>query len=211
MSDSKESSQERQEIYHLIDRCIKKDNDAMDRLLDVFLLMGAEIIKDKIVDYIKEKDGAYRDTLLGFVELWFFNNGKEAEQFFINSMKECVYAYVGMSYVYIHFERINADTYAQRALKSGCNFAYMALSRYEYKKGNYDKSLEYASKSVEHGVMFGYFGQGKAYAKLEKEKEAFECYYKALKYNCQYSKKNIKKHPNMMGMLFDMICLLMET
>jgi hypothetical protein len=200
--DTPQMTQQLQETRDLIDRCEKGDNNAMDKMIDILLLINN--MKGDVTTYIKEKKSAYANTLFGFKQLkWNISKIKETEEIFINNMKECIYAYIGMTYVYLELKRDNIYAYAQHALKSGCNIAYIPLSRYEYDIKNYDKSLEYATKAVEHGIMSGYFRQGMAYQSLGKEKEAFECYSKGVANNCYYSKQEIKKSPKMMEMTLD--------
>jgi hypothetical protein len=202
MSDSKENSQEFKETYDLIDQCAQGNNDAMDKFLDMFLYKMDDL-EDEIVNYIKSKDGAYAKTLLGFVEMWKYDNCKTAQILFIQNMQQCVYVYAGMSYIHMNRDKSNAKEYAMVALNAGCNFAYFPLSRYEYNERNYTKSLEYAVNASECGFSYGLFTQGRAYEELNEYDKAFNHYSIVLVKNCKYAKENITSSPKLTKLMLD--------
>jgi FtsZ-binding cell division protein ZapB len=202
MTDLKENLQKFKETYDLIDQCAQGNNDAMDKFLDMFLYKMDDL-EDEIVKYVETKSGAYAKTLLGFIKMWKYDDSKIAASLFIQNMQQCIYAYVGMAYIYINKSKATAKEYAMVALNAGCNFACFPLSRYEYNERNYTKSLEYAVNASESGFSYGLFSQGRAYQVLNEYDKAFNHYSMVLVKNCKHAKERITSSPELTKIMSD--------
>jgi FtsZ-binding cell division protein ZapB len=206
MSESKDSlssspSNSTQELYDLVDLCSKEDHNAMDKLLDIiFLGRINDNIKSLHLKYIETKNDAYTKTLSGFIYL-ISSDPKKAELIFMHNMHKCIYAYVGMSYIYWQYDRINMSEYAFHALNSGCNFANIVLTNIEYDKKNYDKSLEYAIKATNCGFNYGLYRQAVIYKEQKKYEEALKYYFMAFEHGCVYAKDTLTESTQFMDMV----------